>query len=182
MNRMIGFGIAICVAFFSADARAENTEISVALGFVSVIFSDVFMGTMLQGNVEFEVAPGLFVGGQIEQFKMESNSSDYALYDRHRLRGLGIGPTFRMSSYPASWLETYILVRAQIYYGERGSRDDLTTHITVMPGGEFGMMLRSGAFRGGLSYFVDVPTVDFENFGGIRHSIMIPNINIGLVF
>lgn len=58
MNRMIGFGIVICVAFFSADARAENTEFSVALGFFSWQFSQLLWGSMLQGNMEFEVAPG----------------------------------------------------------------------------------------------------------------------------
>lgn len=182
MKSIFGLGVALGVLCGPGTALAEGTAVSVGGGLVTSSEWFVNVGLNIQGDVEFEVLPGLFVGGHGELFRMGSTSSDHASYDREELFGFGLGPTLRMSYFPTTWLEPYVTLRAQIVYGERGYWYDRTTHVTLMPGAEVGAMLRSGIFRGGLYYAADFPTANFEDFGGIRYSLYFPGVRLGLEF
>lgn len=182
MKRLLLPAIAIAIALLSSSAFAKDVAVSATFAPCTSSKWLLPVGATLAVEGDVSLGEHFAVGLRGELFGFQSTSSDSVDYDRETIGGWGVGPLVRYRFLREGVVDPYVGARLQLERGVRGNPGSETTHWGLAVGAQGGVDFQLGAFVIGAFYEVDVPTRQYEDFGGVRYPLYIPGLRLGATF
>lgn len=169
---------------YAAPVYAEKLGVDVTASAVFVLTTTGRAGPAYGITGMWSLSDSFSVGGRFERFDTNSLSSDAQSYEGDYMSGeaFGVLALYRFRS--AETVSPFLSGRLQVMRGTRGpgSLKPATDHLALAPGLEVGMDLLLRPVQIGLFYKLDVPLVDYDDFGGAYLNYLFPGFRLGVSF